>query len=93
MKECARSVAQYLCAGSSPESAGNVSRFLQKLDEFDLEEYISSSILSFSIRKCVLPLKAWYFRSSNHRRKKGASSRENQRLYLSVLRRAAGCGP
>ena len=27
-EECARSVAQYLCAGSSPESAGNMSRFL-----------------------------------------------------------------
>ena len=39
-EEYARSVAQYLCAGSSPESAGNMERFLQKMDEFDLEEYI-----------------------------------------------------
>ena len=39
-EEYARSVAQYLRAGSSPENAGNMDRFLQKLDEFDLEEYI-----------------------------------------------------
>ena len=39
-EEYARSVAQYLCAGSSPESAGNMDRFLQKMDEFDLDEYI-----------------------------------------------------
>lgn len=39
-EEYARSVAQYLRAGSSPESAGNMDRFLQKMDEFDLEEYI-----------------------------------------------------
>ena len=39
-EECARCVAQFLCTGSSPERAGNMSRFLQKMDEFDLEEYI-----------------------------------------------------
>ena len=39
-EEYARSVAQYLCAGSPPESGGNMDRFLQKMDEFDLEEYI-----------------------------------------------------
>ncbi len=39
-EEYARGVAQYLRAGSYPESAGNMERFLQKMDEFDLEEYI-----------------------------------------------------
>ena len=39
-EEYARAAAQYLCAGSSPESAGNMDRFLQKMDEFDLDEYI-----------------------------------------------------
>ena len=39
-EEYARSIAQFLCAGSAPENAANMDRFLQKLDEFDLEEYI-----------------------------------------------------
>ena len=39
-EEYARSIAQFLCAGSAPQSAANMERFLQKLDEFDLEEYI-----------------------------------------------------
>lgn len=39
-EEYARCVAQYLCAGSYAQSAGNMERFLQKMDEFDLEEYI-----------------------------------------------------
>lgn len=39
-EEYARRVAQYLCEGMSLENAGNMDRFLQKIDEFDLEEYI-----------------------------------------------------
>lgn len=39
-EEYARAAVQYLCTGSSPESAGNMDRFLQRIDEFDLEEYI-----------------------------------------------------
>ena len=39
-EEYARRVAQYLCEGTSPENAGNMDRFLQRIDEFDLEEYI-----------------------------------------------------
>ena len=39
-EEYARGVAQYLCEGTSPENAGNMDRFLQRIDEFDLEEYI-----------------------------------------------------
>ena len=39
-EEYAHRVAQYLCEGTSPENAGNMDRFLQRIDEFDLEEYI-----------------------------------------------------
>lgn len=48
-EEYARGVAQYLCAGSPPESAGNMEHFLQKMDEFDLEEYIR--VIHFDERK------------------------------------------
>lgn len=39
-EEYARETAQYLCAKDAAGSAGNMERFLQKMDEFDLEEYI-----------------------------------------------------
>ena len=39
-EEYAREVAQYLCAKDAVGSTGNMERFLQKMDEFDLEEYI-----------------------------------------------------
>ena len=39
-EEYAREIAQYLCAKDAVGSTGNMERFLQKMDEFDLEEYI-----------------------------------------------------
>lgn len=39
-EELAQAVVQYLCASSAVGSDGNMERFLQKLDEFDLDEYI-----------------------------------------------------
>ncbi|MGM9604651.1 MAG: hypothetical protein ACI3XG_06260 [Faecousia sp.] len=39
-EEYARGVVHFLCAKDAAGSAGNIERFLQKMDEFDLEEYI-----------------------------------------------------
>lgn len=39
-EEYARGIARYLCSKEASGSAGNMERFLQKMDEFDLEEYI-----------------------------------------------------
>lgn len=39
-EEYARAVAQYLCASDTSLSGGGIGTFLQKVDDFDLEEYI-----------------------------------------------------
>lgn len=39
-EEYARAVVQYLCASDTAQSSGGIGTFLQKVDDFDLEEYI-----------------------------------------------------